>query len=129
MKPLSVGNVVSAGLRIYRDNFKKYYRLALIGSLWGIIPIYGWAKFYAQQALIARLAYGEVTETPESVQDANRFIKGRMWSFLGAAILVSLRFFLAYILGAIAIFIVTAGLTFVITLGLSFLGDVGALIG
>lgn len=129
MKPLSVGNVVSAGLRIYRDNFKKYYRLALIGSLWGIIPIYGWAKFYAQQALIARLAYGEVTEKPENVQDANRFIKGRMWSFLGAAILVSLRFFLAYILGAIAIFIVTAGLTFVITLGLSFLGDVGALIG
>ena len=37
MKPLSVGNVISAGLRIYRDNFKNYYRLALIGSLSGKI--------------------------------------------------------------------------------------------
>ncbi|MEL6578523.1 MAG: DUF975 domain-containing protein [Cyanobacteria bacterium J06621_12] len=129
MKPLSVGNVVSAGLRIYRDNFKKYYRLALVGSLWGIIPIYGWAKFYAQQALISRLAYGEITEKPEEVQDANRFIKGRMWSFLGAAILVSLRFLLAYILGAIAIALVTTLLTTVITFGLSFLGEVGTLVG
>lgn len=33
MKPLGVGNVVSAGLRIYRDNFKKYYRLAFIAYL------------------------------------------------------------------------------------------------
>ena len=28
---LSVGNVVSAGLRIYRDNFKVYYLEALKG--------------------------------------------------------------------------------------------------
>jgi hypothetical protein len=28
--PLSVGNVVSASLRLYRDRFKLYYRLAFI---------------------------------------------------------------------------------------------------
>ena len=39
MKPLSVGNVVSAGLRIYRDNFKKYFWLAFVGYLWFYIPI------------------------------------------------------------------------------------------
>ena len=124
MKPLSVGNVVSAGLRIYRDNFKKYYRLAFISSLWAIIPIYGTAKFYAYQALIARLAYGEVTEKPESIQDANRLIEGRMWSFLGAAILVGLRFILAYVLGAIAIGIVVGG----IGTALSFLGTIGSVL-
>ena len=130
MKPLSVGNVVSAGLRIYRDNFKKYYRLAFIGSLWGLIPIYGWAKFYAHQALIARLAYGEVTEQPESIQDANRLIKGRMWSFLGAALLVSLRFILAYILGVIAIAVVAGILIAGITMALSAVfGDSGATVG
>jgi len=124
MKPLSVGNVVSAGLRIYRDNFKKYYRLALIGSLWALIPIYGTAKFYAHQALIARLAYGEVTEQPESIQDAYRPIKGRMWSFLGAALLVSLRFILAYILGGLAIALVVG----VLGMALSFLGVVGSVL-
>jgi len=114
MKPLSVGNVVSAGLRIYRDNFKKYYRLAFISSLWAWIPIYGTAKFYAYQGLISRLAYGEIIEQPETVRDANRHVKGRMWSFLGAAILVWLRFLLAYILGLLAIILVVGGLTTVI---------------
>lgn len=28
--PLSVGNVVSASLRVYRDRFKLYYRLAFL---------------------------------------------------------------------------------------------------
>jgi len=130
MKPLSVGNVVSAGLRIYRDNFKNYYRLAFIGSLWAWIPIYGTAKFYAYQGLISRLAYGEIIEQPETVRDANRHVKGRMWSFLGAAILVWLRFLLAYILGLLAIILVVGGLTTVINWTLSFiLGDNGGIIG
>jgi len=130
MKPLSVGNVVSAGLRIYRDNFKKYYRLAFISSLWAWIPIYGTAKFYAYQGLISRLAYGEIIEQPETVRDANRHVKGRMWSFLGAAILVWLRFLLAYILGLLAIILVVGGLTTVINWTLSFiLGDNGGIIG
>jgi hypothetical protein len=129
MKPLSVGNVVTAGLRIYRDNFKKYYRLAFIGSLWSWIPIYGTAKFFANQALIARLAYNEIIEQPESIQSVDRQIKGRMWRFLGAALLVSLRFILAYLLGAIAMAMVGGGLITVLNYALSsILGDVGSTI-
>lgn len=124
MKPLSVGNVVSAGLRIYRDNFKNYYRLALIGSLWSWIPIYGWAKFYAMQGLISRLAYGELIEQPESNRDAQCFVNGRMWSFLGAILLVSLRFILAYFLGAIAVALVVGILSTFFRIALaSILGD------
>ena len=84
MKPLTVGNVVSAGLRIYRDRFFDYYKLAFIGSLWVLVPVYGWAKYSAMMGLISRLAFGEVTEKPEPIRDAQRFIKPRMWSFLGA---------------------------------------------
>lgn len=40
-EPLSVGNVVSAGLRIYRDNFKTYYIEALKGFLWGYVSLLG----------------------------------------------------------------------------------------
>lgn len=92
MKPLSVGNVVSAGLRIYRDNFKKYFKLAFFGYLWIFVPIYGWAKFSAMIGLIARLAFREVAEKPEAIKDAQRHIKPRMWDFFVAGILVSLIF-------------------------------------
>ena len=148
MKPLSVGNVVSAGLRIYRDNFKKYYKLAFIGYLWILLPafileiiggiavgfvdrgsaisgilvllfvvaivglVYGCAKYYAIAGLISRLAYSEITEKPETVKDANRYVKGRMWSFLGAGLLVFLRLLLAYIGGAIILAIVLTALIF-----------------
>lgn len=38
IQPLSIGNVVSAGLRIYRSHFKSYLGLALQGSLWAMLP-------------------------------------------------------------------------------------------
>ncbi|MEB3340398.1 hypothetical protein [Okeania sp.] len=38
IEPLSVGNVVSAGLRIYRDHFKSYFGLSVIVSLWSFLP-------------------------------------------------------------------------------------------
>ena len=87
---LSVGNVVSAGLRIYRDNFKVYYLEALKNYLWVLVPVYGWAKFAAIQAVIARLAFFEVRETPESLADARRQVMPKMWIFLVTGILSGL---------------------------------------
>ncbi|WP_319420465.1 DUF975 domain-containing protein [Pleurocapsa sp. FMAR1] len=97
MKPLSVGNVVSTGLRIYRDNFKKYFTLAFFGYLWILVPIYGLAKFSAMTGIISRLAFKEVAEQPETVRDAQRYVNPRMWSFLIAGILVGLILFGAII--------------------------------
>lgn len=97
MKPLTAGNVISAGLRIYRDRFFDYFKLAFTGYLWILVPIYGWAKYSAMMGLISRLAFGEVTEKPESIKDARRFVKPRMWSFFGAGILVALIIFFAMI--------------------------------
>lgn len=108
MKPLSVGNVVSAGLRIYRDNFKKYIKLAFIGYLWIFVPVYGWAKYSAMMGLLARLAYGEVAEQPEAVKDAQRHIKPKMWDFFVAGIIVSLILFGATIAFAIVFSIIGA---------------------
>lgn len=89
-EPLSVGNVVSAALRIYRDRFKLYWKLAFISYLWVLVPVYGWAKSSAISALISRLAYSEVIEHPETVEEARRHVMPKMWSFLGAGILVGL---------------------------------------
>jgi len=107
--PLSVGNVVSASLRIYRDHFKSYFRLALVAYLWLLLPIYGWAKYSAISALISRLAFGEVREKPETVSDAHREVNPRMWSFLGAGILTSLIYIGVYVAGSIAIAILAGG--------------------
>ena len=130
MKPLSVGNVVSAGLRIYRDNFKNYYRLALIGSLWFWIPVYGWAKYYSMQGTISRLAYGELIEKPETNQDAQHFIQRRFWGFLVAALLVFLRFVSAYIIGGIAISLGAGIIITALSAGLgAIFGDAGSFLG
>jgi hypothetical protein len=101
--PLSVGNVVSAGLRIYRDHFKSYFGLAFVAYLWLLVPIYGWAKFSAISGLISRLAFGEVRENPETVNDVRREVNPRMWSFLWAGILTFLIFVGVSLVGSIAI--------------------------
>lgn len=106
---LSVGNVVSASLRIYRDHFKSYFGLAFVAYLWLLVPIYGWAKYSAISALISRLAFGEVRENPETVSDARREVNPRMWSFLWAGVLTSLIFLGVYLAGTIAIIVLGAG--------------------
>jgi len=95
--PLSVGNVVSASLRIYRDHFKSYFGLALVASLWSLVPVIGWAKYSATLALISRLAFGEVREKPETVSDARREVDPRMWRFLWAGILTFLIYIGVYV--------------------------------
>jgi len=107
--PLSVGNVVSASLRIYRDHFKSYFGLAVVAYLWLLVPIYGWAKYSAISGLISRLAFGEVRENPETVSDARREVNPRMWSFLWAGILTSLIFLGVYLVGTIAMIVLGAG--------------------
>jgi hypothetical protein len=36
--PLSVGNVVSAALRLYRDHFKTYFGVSLVACFWVLVP-------------------------------------------------------------------------------------------
>ncbi|MGK7877501.1 MAG: DUF975 domain-containing protein [Xenococcaceae cyanobacterium] len=101
--PLSIGNVVSAGLRIYRDHFKLYYSLAFTAYLWVLVPIYGWAKFSAILGLISRLVFSEIIERPETVNEARRHVNPRMWNFFLAGLLVSL-IFSAAMLGVVIVF-------------------------
>lgn len=105
--PLTIGNVVSAGLRIYRDRFQLYYGLGLRAYLWILLPVYGWAKFASISGLISRLAFAEVRETPETLEEAHRYIQPRMWNFFLAGLLVSLILFGATVGGIIVIGIVT----------------------
>ncbi|MDD1419622.1 DUF975 domain-containing protein [Dolichospermum sp. ST_sed1] len=88
IQPLSVGSVVSAGMRLYRSHFKKYFFIALKAYAWLLVPIYGWVKFYALSALISRLAFGELVNQPESVSSGERFVNSRLWEFFMNMILM-----------------------------------------
>lgn len=90
MKPLSVGNVVSASLRLYRDRFKLYFGLAFQAFLWGIVPIYGWAKLYQIQGIISRHAVSEFAEQPETIESIRNQLDRKMWDFWIAQILIGL---------------------------------------
>lgn len=90
IQPLSLGNVVSAGLRLYRSHLKDYFLLALEAYVWLFVPFYGWAKFYALSALISRLAFGELVNQPESMTTGQRFVNTRLWQFFVTMLLMFL---------------------------------------
>jgi hypothetical protein len=88
LKPLTIGNIVNVGLKLYRSNFKLYSQLALTAHLWLFVPIYGWAKFYGIAALISRLAFGNLIDQPESINAAKSKTNRSIWSLLILGILV-----------------------------------------
>ena len=126
---LTIGNVVSAGLRIYRDNFKLYYSLAFRAYLWVIIPIYGWAKFATLSGLISRLAFSEVNERPETENEARSHVEPQLWYFFFTGLLVWLILVgipLAGMIISVVIFMIlgilvgqnTAGIIILVLLGI-----------
>lgn len=108
IQPLSLGNVVSAGIRLYRSHLKSYLKLAFNAYVWIFVPIYGWAKCGAILALISRLAFGELVEQPESIEGGRRIVNSRMWQFFIMGLLMSLIFTGLMIPFGIFIGIVTA---------------------
>ncbi|BAY98803.1 hypothetical protein NIES37_27810 [Tolypothrix tenuis PCC 7101] len=113
MQPLSVGNVVSAGIRLYRSHLKDYFLLALKAYVWILVPVYGWAKFYALTGLISRLAFGDLVDQPESISEGERFVNSRLWQFLLTMLLMA---------------IVAMGIVFGISFGFVIVGVLSAVV-
>jgi hypothetical protein len=119
---LTIGNVVNASLRLYGSNFWRYLRLSLFAHLWLLLPIYGWAKYYSEAALISRLCFGELTGQPESNTEARVYIKQKFWAFLFLAIGIGIRIFLVY-MGFYALIMAIA------FIAINLLSDSGILVG
>ncbi len=90
LKPLSVGNVVTAAIQLFRSHFKQYLGLTLKSYLWLLVPLYGWARFLMIHAMISRLAFGDLIGRPESEAEARSQLEDKKWGFLGLAFLVGL---------------------------------------
>jgi hypothetical protein len=147
LQPMTVGNVVSAGLRLYGDRFSTYFPIGVRASLWALIPvlvilpipfliffqqvnlsilwiaipiwlillIFTSAKSITNLALISRLAFGILSNKPETVKEASAQVMPKMWKFWMAS-------FLAFLL----LLAITAGFYLVIFvfgfLAIGFLG-------
>ena len=101
MQPLSIGNIVNVSFQLYRLHLKLYLKLSLIAYLWLLVPLYGWAKFFAISGLISRLAFCELTGSPESVKTANQYVRRRMWSFLLKEVILIIVLFISLFMSLI----------------------------
>jgi len=119
---LTIGNVVNASIRLYSSNFGRYFRLSLYAHLWLFIPIYGWARYFSESALISRLCFGELTGQPESNPEARTQVNKKFWSFLFLAFGIGIRIFLVY-LGFYALVVAVA------FTAISLLSDAGIVAG
>jgi hypothetical protein len=147
-QPLSVGNVINAGLRLYTDHFRQYFGVAFFATLWILLPIavaiaiaiffavvqnnYGllallipaWivllvycsSRYMAGTATITRLAFGVLSNQPETTQQAGRFTQSRKWWYLLTGLLVGLifggittAFYFACVILLVVLFIVVGG--------------------
>lgn len=90
MQPLNIGDVVTGGFRLYRAHIKDYFLIALKAYVWLLVPIYGWAKYYALSALISRLSFGELVNQPEEIKTGERFVNSRLGQFLAQLLLMFL---------------------------------------
>jgi membrane-anchored glycerophosphoryl diester phosphodiesterase (GDPDase) len=125
LRPLSVGNVVTAGFQLYRSHLKDFFKIGLFAYLWTIIPIYGWAKFAMNSGLIARLAFADLTHQPETLESARREVTPRLWSFLS----VAFRFVGLLILLYIGVLVLLVGGVLVLaSVGRAVLGEAGGLL-
>jgi hypothetical protein len=67
-----------------------YAALGLIIPALIVLLLYATAKYLMNLALIARLAFGELINQPESLKDARRYVRSRQWSFLISSLLLGL---------------------------------------
>jgi uncharacterized RDD family membrane protein YckC len=106
MRTLSIGNIVTASLRLYFLRIKLYFTLALRACLWLIIPIYGWAKFLTILGMISRLAFCDLIGQPENIKDSRRFTHSRIAQFLITGILANTLLIIFLIIFIIGYFII-----------------------
>jgi MFS family permease len=130
---LTVGNVISASVTLYKSNFKRYFQVSLRATAWAVAMVLVWtfiggilyrvtnsvlvaiplvligigvtlfclARYSTDRAVIARLAYQELIDRPESISTATQALIPRSWGFLRLAWLLGLYIFLVAFIGYI----------------------------
>ncbi len=80
--------------------------MVLLVVLWLVSGLYCLGRYLANSALIARLAFNDLVQEEETIQEARRYTQSRTWSYLGASLLMGILFSVALVVISIIMFLV-----------------------
>ncbi len=103
----TVGNTITVAIAIYKQNWKKYLKLSLIAHLWLLVPVYGWARYFAIAAWISKLSLNELTNDIDDLNRKQYFTIRSLFLFLSTGlisifILIIIYYILGLLLGLVA---------------------------
>lgn len=133
-----IAGIVSASNQSLSQSLSSALGIVALGIIVTIVvAVFCVRNYYKNTALISRLAFSELSQQPESIIAARRFVNSRQWSFLLNQILVGLialgivstTYFVLRTLGAILFAVVRGGNSAVVVVfGLLFVVSVVAVI-
>lgn len=80
--------------------------MVLFSVVWLVCFLYCFGRYLSIAGLVSRLAFNDLADHEESLQDSKRFTASRTWSYLLSAFLCSLLFGLMLIVVGIGVFII-----------------------
>ena len=105
----TVGNTITIAVAIYRNNLKKFLKLSLAAHLWLLIPVYGWARYFAIAAWISKLSFDELTNEINNPNKKQYFsIHSLFVFFVSGLISIIIPVILSYMLTVVVFLFVEA---------------------
>ena len=72
-RKFNAGNTITVAVAIYKNNLKKFLKLSLFAHLWLLIPVYGWARYFATASWISKLSFDELSKELENLSRKQYF--------------------------------------------------------
>ena len=94
----TVGNTITIAIAIYKQNWKKYLKLSLIAHLWLLVPVYGWARYFAIAAWISKLSLNELVAQPDNIEHKQYFTIRSLFIFMFTALVTIFTILIAIVL-------------------------------
>lgn len=69
----TVGNTITVAVAIYQQNWKKFLKLSFAAHLWLLVPVYGWARYFAIAAWISKLSFDQLSPDFERLKRKQYF--------------------------------------------------------
>lgn len=73
IQDFTVGNTITIAVAIYKQNWKRFIKLSLIAHLWLLVPVYGWARYFAIAAWISKLSFDQLSPDFEHLKRRQYF--------------------------------------------------------
>ena len=83
----TVSNTITVAIAIYKDNLRKFFKLSLIAHLWLMVPIYGWARYFAIAAWMSKLSLDRILDKQDDLEKQKYFTIRSLFLFFITALI------------------------------------------